>query len=95
MGYSPPGSSVYGIFQAKIKEWVALPSSGDLPKPGIKPTSLASPTLADRFFTTEPPGYYPSCGFLLPHWQFSRAGTSVCVWKSCLYTVGAWVTLAG
>ena len=24
MGYSPPGSSVYGIFQARILEWVAI-----------------------------------------------------------------------
>ena len=28
---------------------------GDLPNPGIKPTSLVSPTLAGGFFTTEPP----------------------------------------
>ena len=28
----------------------------DLPDPGIKPTSLASPALAGRFFSTVPPG---------------------------------------
>ena len=35
--------------------WSGLPfpSSGDLPDPGIKPTS---PALASRFFTAEPPG---------------------------------------
>ena len=33
-----------------------FPSAGDLPGPGIKPTSLASLPLADGFFTTEPPG---------------------------------------
>ena len=27
MDYSPPGSSVHGILQAKIQEWVAMPSS--------------------------------------------------------------------
>ena len=27
MGYSLPGSSVHGILQARILEWVALPSS--------------------------------------------------------------------
>ena len=27
MDYSPPDSSVHGIFQAKILEWVAMPSS--------------------------------------------------------------------
>ena len=28
--YSPPGSSVPGIFQARILEWVAFPTPGDL-----------------------------------------------------------------
>ena len=50
---SPPGSSVHEISQARILEWVAFPSPGDLPEKGIKPTS---PALAGRFFTTEPPG---------------------------------------
>ena len=27
VGYSPPGSSVHGILQARIVEWVAMPSS--------------------------------------------------------------------
>jgi len=30
-----------GILQAGILEWVAMPSPGDLPNPGIKPRSLA------------------------------------------------------
>ena len=38
---SPPGSSVYGILQARILEWVAFPSPGDLPDPGIEPGSPA------------------------------------------------------
>ena len=33
-------------------EW-QFPSPGDLPEPGMEPTS---PALADRFFPTEPPG---------------------------------------
>ena len=28
MDYSPPGSPVHGIFQARILEWVAISSSG-------------------------------------------------------------------
>ena len=28
MNYNPPGSSVHGILQARILEWVAMPSSG-------------------------------------------------------------------
>ena len=42
MDPSPPGSSVHGLLQARILEWVAIPSPGDLPHPGIEPRS---PTL--------------------------------------------------
>ena len=35
---------------------LSFPAPGDLPDPGIKPVSLASPKLAGRFFTTVPPG---------------------------------------
>jgi len=38
-----PGSSVHGIFQARILEWVTLSYSRDLPNAGIQPTSLVSP----------------------------------------------------
>ena len=34
-----------GIFQARIPEWVALPSSGDLLDPGIEPMSPVVPAL--------------------------------------------------
>ena len=50
MAYSPPGSSVHEVLQARILEWVAIFFSRDLPNPGIKPASLA---LAGKFFTTE------------------------------------------
>ena len=38
--------------------WSQLPypSPGDIPDPGMEPTS---PALAGRFFTTEPPGMLP------------------------------------
>ena len=48
---SLPGSPVHGILQVRILEWVAMPSSGDLPDPGIEPMSLTSPALAGGFFT--------------------------------------------
>ena len=41
-----PGSSVDGIAQARILQWVAI-SPGDLPNPGMEPTS---PVLAGGFF---------------------------------------------
>ena len=52
MDCSTPRSSVHGILQARILEWVATP--GDLPDPGIKPVSLMSSALADGFFTAMP-----------------------------------------
>ena len=33
-----------------------FPTQGHLPHPAIKPVPLATPALAGRFFTTEPPG---------------------------------------
>ena len=56
MDYSPPGSSIHGILQATILEWVSISYSRDLPNPGMEPRSLTSPALADGFFTTVPPG---------------------------------------
>ena len=46
-----PGSSVLGILQARTLEWVAMPSSGDFPNPGMEPASLTSSALAGGFFT--------------------------------------------
>ena len=51
MNCSPPGSSVHGILQARILEWVTMPSSRDCPHPKIEPSSLTSPAWAGRFFT--------------------------------------------
>ena len=39
---SPPGSPIPGILQARTLEWVAMPFSGDLLDPGIKPISYIS-----------------------------------------------------
>ena len=41
MDCRPPGSSVRGILQARILEWLACPSPEDIPKPG-SPVSSAS-----------------------------------------------------
>ena len=46
----PPGSSVHGILQAGTLEWVAMPSSRDLPDPGIQAASVMSPALAGETF---------------------------------------------
>ena len=51
MDYSPPGFSVHEILQARILEWVAVPSSRESFNPGLEPISLTSP-LTKVFFTT-------------------------------------------
>ena len=53
MDCRPPSSSVHGLSQAIILDWVAISSIRDLPQSGIE---LESPALTGGFFTTEPPG---------------------------------------
>ena len=53
MDYSPSGSSVYGILQARVLEWVAMTSPEDFPNPGIEP---GSPALEADALLSEPPG---------------------------------------
>ena len=55
MDCSLPSSSVHGIFQARILQWVAMPSSRDLPDPGTELTSLMSPATAGGFLPLAPP----------------------------------------
>ena len=43
------GSSVHGIFQARILERLPLSTPGVLPDPETEPESLVSPALAGRF----------------------------------------------
>ncbi|CAM9794401.1 unnamed protein product [Rangifer tarandus platyrhynchus] len=50
---SPPVSSLHGILQARILEWVAISSPGDIPNPGIGP---GSPAFQADSLTSEPPG---------------------------------------
>ena len=53
MDCSPSGSTVHGIFQARILEELSLPSLRDLPDPGIKP---GFPALQADSLPCEPPG---------------------------------------
>ena len=55
MDCSLPGSSVYGLLQARILQVLSFPAQGDFLNPGIEPESLMSPASAGRFFTTVPP----------------------------------------
>ena len=46
----PMDYTVHGILQARILEWVAFSSPGDLPNPGIEPRS---PTLQEDSLPAE------------------------------------------
>ena len=50
MDCSPPGSSVHGLFQARVLEQVAIFYARGSSDPEIKLTSPACPALAVRFF---------------------------------------------
>ena len=75
----PPGSSVRGILQARILEWVAMPFS-DLPDPGIE---LESPTLQILYRLSHQgsPEFVSSCPklkmkVLFPRWRSGKESTS-------------------
>ena len=50
------GSSLHGVFQAKILEWVPFPSPEDLPNPGTEPAFPVSPALQAKSLPSEPSG---------------------------------------
>ena len=56
MDCSPPGSSVHGILQARILEWVAMPFSKGSSWPRDRTWVSFVSCIAGEFFTTEPPG---------------------------------------
>ena len=85
---SPPGSSVHGIFQVRILEWIGISSTpGDLSDTKIKPPSLSTPALAGEFFTTETPGK-PVCPAATPqrYAEVLAPGTGECgfTWRQGL-----------
>ena len=91
---SPPGSTVYRIFPARILERAAISFSSGLPNPGIKPLSPASLVLADGFFATEPPrNPHPWAGAMLifVSSRFSTCANAKSTWKLKEPTP-AWVT---
>ena len=56
MNCSPPGSSVHEILQARILEWVALPSSRGSSQPKDQTLISCVSCIAGRFFIAEPLG---------------------------------------
>ena len=96
---SPSGSSVRGISQARILEWVAISSSRGFSNPGIKPSSLAYPALAGGFFTTEPAGKPSSLRATatssVPRRGYSQADPGACTSNSPSRGVGTETALEG
>ena len=88
VGYSPPGSPLHGILQARILEWVAMPSSKGSSWPWDWTCIYCSTCTAGRFFTTEPKGKPPYCctslGF--PKNLYSCVWDSRFSWMLLLYT---------
>ena len=64
---SPPVSSVHGILQARILEWVAMPSSRGSSQPGVE---TRSPTVQEDSLSSQTPGKPKNTGvgslYLLP-----------------------------
>ena len=46
----PPGSYVHGILQARVQEWVAVPSSRGPSQPRDRTASFMSPALPGGFY---------------------------------------------
>ena len=63
MDCSPPGSSIHGIFQARVLEWVTIASLVD-PQVLYPETYFVSSTLAWKIPWTEEPGRLQSMGSL-------------------------------
>ena len=69
----PEGNQQQATFHTRFY----IPTSGGRPSPGIEPSSLASPTLAGRLFTTsaaweDPGGLQLSLTMIsLTYWQLS------------------------
>ena len=76
MDCNPPRSSVPGISRQECWSGLPFPPPGDVPYPEIEPSS---PTLAGRFFTTEPTGKLGTleCMYLFIFFRYmSRSGIS-------------------
>ena len=65
VGYSPPGSTVHGIFQTKILEWVAVSFFREPSLPMAQTQVSCISCITGGFFTTEP-SRKPN-GILLSH----------------------------
>ena len=76
---SPAGSSVHGILQARIWEWVAIPFSRGSSRLGNEPRS---PTLQVDSLSSEPPG---TCGYLILNVETTSQSTPTSLFPENLH----------
>ena len=100
MDHSAPGSSVQGILQARIPEWVAMPSFSRSPQPRGWTKSLMPSTQSGRFFITSATWeaynwLYPARHLSLSPQKYSSISGSVClvflickIWGNSMYLIG-------
>ena len=80
---SPPGSSVHEISQARILEWVAMPSSRESSWPRDRTWVFWTSCTSGGFFTAEPLGGCPCMFILTCYLPFSLWVSPECgVWFS-------------
>ena len=87
MDCSPPGSSVHGILQARILEWVAIPLSRGSSSPRDQTQVSCVSCIEGRFFTTELLGKQQSIkqekkkAPISPRWHSCQAVSCVQLWE--------------
>ena len=85
MDHSPPGSSVHGVFQARILEWVAIPTCRRSSPPRDRTHVSCISCTEGRFFTTELPGKLPNYNRISTKtshvsWPWSVRESNVSLW---------------
>ena len=65
------------VFRQEYWRGLPFPTPGDLPDPGIKPMSLASPALAGESFNTEPLGKPYNRNIQKKEWETCSSGGSI------------------
>ena len=92
MDYSPPGSSVHGVFQTRILQWAAISSSrgSSRSRDGTGVTCVSC--IGGGFFTTTPPGK-PHFAYVCVH-VYPCAYTHGITWQRgsqpLLYSLASW-----
>ena len=76
MDCSPPGSSIHGIFQARVLEWGAIALRNIPHSPGLPITNILHQSLLPFVITDEPPITYCSHSELI---FYSRVHSWCCI----------------